>query len=72
MSRLEGGGEEKLHYMTFVTFSSLVYEKKFYSINLIKMTKNENKNCKCSKLEGIRDIIFKKIKTNIKLKIIDK
>ena len=37
---LEGGGEEKLcHYMTFVTFSLLVREK-FYSINLIKMTKN--------------------------------
>ena len=42
-------GEEKLHhYIIFVTLSSLVHEK-FYPINLIKMTKIENKNCKCSK-----------------------
>ena len=44
---MEGGEKEKLHhYMIFVTFSSLVREKKFYFINLIKMstvTKNENK-----------------------------
>ena len=41
--------EEKLHhYIIFVTFSSLVHEK-IYPINLIKMTKIENKNCKCSK-----------------------
>ena len=43
-------GEEKLHhYIIFVTFSSLVHEKNFYPINLIKMTKIDNKNCKCSK-----------------------
>ena len=43
-------GEEKLHhYIIFVTLSSLVHEKKIYPINLIKMTKIENKNCKCSK-----------------------
>ena len=42
-------GEEKLHhYIIFVTLSSLVYEK-FYPINLLKITKIENKNCKCSK-----------------------
>ena len=42
-------GEEKPHhYIIFVTLSSLVHEK-IYPINLIKMTKIENKNCKCSK-----------------------
>ena len=46
---LERGGEEKLHhFILFVTLSSLVCEK-FYPINLIKMTKIENKNCKYSK-----------------------
>ena len=39
--------EEKLHH--YIILSSLVHEKKFYPINLIKMTKIENKNCKCSK-----------------------
>ena len=41
-------GEEKLHhYIIFVTLSSLVHEKK--STPSVKMTKIENKNCKCSK-----------------------
>ena len=41
--------EEKLHfYIIFVTLSSSVHEK-IYPINLIKMTKIENKNCKFSK-----------------------
>ena len=44
-------GEEKLHHhIIFVTLSSLVHEKILdYPINLIKMTKIENKNCNCSK-----------------------
>ena len=43
---LEGGEEEKLHhYIIFSTLSSLVHEKNFYPINLIKMYKIENKNC---------------------------
>ena len=42
------GGEKLHHYIIFVTLSSLVHEK-FYPINLIKMTKIEKKNCKCSK-----------------------
>ena len=42
-------GEEKLHhYIIFITLTSSVHEK-FYPINLIKMTKIENKNYKCSK-----------------------
>ena len=46
----EGRREDNLHnYIIFVTVSSLVHEKKFYPINLIKMTKIENKNFKCSK-----------------------
>ena len=45
----EGGRRETTHYIIFVTFSSFVHEKTIYPINLIKMTKIENKNCKCSK-----------------------
>ena len=41
-------GEEKPHHYIIVTLGSLVHEK-IYPINLIKMTKIENKNCKCSK-----------------------
>ena len=47
--RIGRRGEEKLHHYTiFVTLSSLVHEK-IDPINLINMTKTENKNCKCSK-----------------------
>ena len=38
-------GEEKLNHYIILTFSSLVHGK-FYTINLIKMAINENKNCK--------------------------
>ena len=50
-------GEEKLHhYIIFDTLSSLVHEKKFYTINLIKMTKIENKNLQVFKIK--RKVLF--------------
>ena len=45
----EGGRRETtpLYHICYIKFISSW--KKFYPINLIKMTKIENKNCKCSK-----------------------
>ena len=45
-------GEGKLHHYIIVTLCSLVHEKS-YPINLIKMTKIENKNCKQNKKKAL-------------------